>query len=216
MINEDFTALWLSLRLATIVTLLLLVIGTPLAWWLSQTKNRLASSIEALIALPLYLLIVFSPESTLSRFWRSLTGDNIAFSFEALVIASIIYSIPFVVQPLQSAFQRISREVLESAATMGASSLDRFCTIVLPQSKAGFIAATTLGFAHTVGEFGVVLMIGGNISGETRVLSIALFDRVETLQYTAAHWLAGGLLLFSFLALLLVYRFNRPTVTAHA
>lgn len=218
MSTDDISAIWLTLQLAFITTLILLLIGTPLAWWLARSKRKLASFIEAVVALPLvlpptvlgfYLLIAFSPDSPLAKFWLVTTGDSLSFSFDALVIASVVYSLPFVVQPLQSGFTQISSGLLEAAQTMGAGKLDQFTNLVLPMCRRSFFAAATLGFAHTIGEFGVVLMIGGNIPGETQVLSIALYDRVETLNYPAAHTLAAGLLGFSFIALLLVYSLNR-------
>ena len=210
----DWQALWLTLQLASCTTLVLMVIGTPLAWWLSQSRARISSAVEAIVALPLilpptvlgfYLLIAFAPDAWPAKLWLAGTGQTLAFSFTGLVIASVIYSLPFVVQPLQSAFTQLDQGLLEAAGTIGANKLDRFFSITMPLCRRSFIAAMVLGFAHTVGEFGVVLMIGGNIPGETQVLSIALYDRVETLDYASAHWLAGGLLLFSFLVLLMVY-----------
>ncbi|MDF1694116.1 MAG: molybdate ABC transporter permease subunit [Zhongshania sp.] len=218
MSHQDWLAILLTLKLAGLTTLILLLIATPLAWWLANTQWRSKPLIEALVALPLvlpptvlgfYLLIAFAPNSPIAQFWFTLTGSTLAFSFSALVIASVLYSLPFVVQPLQSGFQQVPKALLETAASLGASRLDRFASVVLPLCRSNFLVATTLGFAHTVGEFGVVLMIGGNIPGRTQVLSIALYDRVESLQYSAAHWLAGGLIGFSFIVLCGVYRFNR-------
>ncbi|WP_373081202.1 molybdate ABC transporter permease subunit [Zhongshania sp.] len=218
MSHHDWLAIFLTLKLAGLTTLILLIIATPLAWWLANTPWRGKPFIEALVALPLvlpptvlgfYLLIAFAPSSPLAQFWFGITGDNLAFSFSALVIASVLYSLPFVVQPLQSGFQQLPKALLETAASLGATSLDRFTSIVVPLCRSNFLVAITLGFAHTVGEFGVVLMIGGNIPGRTQVLSIALYDRVESLQYSAAHWLAGGLIAFSFIVLCAVYRLNR-------
>jgi molybdate transport system permease protein len=220
MTQHDWLAIILTLKLAGLTTLILLFIGTPLAWWLANSRWHGKSLIEALVALPLvlpptvlgfYLLIAFAPDSAFSQFWVAIGGENLAFSFSALVIASVLYSLPFVVQPLQSGFQQLPRPLLETAASLGASPIDRFCSVVLPLCRSNYLVATTLGFAHTVGEFGVVLMIGGNIPGRTQVLSIALYDRVEALQYQSAHWLAGGLILFSFLVLSLVYRLNRSS-----
>ncbi len=211
--SADISALWVTLRLALTTTLILLLLGTPLAWWLSQTQSRFKTVIETLVALPLvlpptvlgfYLLIALAPGGIIGR----MSTHGLAFSFTGLVIGSALYSLPFVVQPLQNAFGNINRLHLEAASTLRASLLDRFFSIVLPLSRPGFITATTLGFAHTVGEFGVVLMIGGNIPGETQVLSIAIYDHVEALEYTQAHWLSGGLLLFSFIILFWVYRQN--------
>ena len=219
MLNEfDITALFLTLKLAGVSTLILLLLGTPLAWWLSQTRWKLKAILEAIIALPLvlpptvlgfYLLITLGPNGPVGRMLESLGGASIAFTFTGLVVGSVIYSMPFVVQPLQNSFYGIGRRSMEVAATLRASPLDRFFSVAVPLARSGFITATVLGFAHTVGEFGVVLMIGGNIPGETQVLSITIYDHVEALEYGQAHWLAGGLLLLSFLMLMVVYIFNR-------
>ena len=214
----DFTAFTLTLKLAGASTLILLCLGTPLAWWLSQTRTRGKSVVEALIALPLvlpptvlgfYLLLALSPTGPVGSTLNSLGLPSLAFSFSGLVLGSVIYSLPFVVQPLQTSFVAVGRRPLEVAATLGAGPLDRFLNIVLPMSKLGYLTAIVLGFAHTMGEFGVVLMIGGNIPGQTQVLSIAIYDHVEALEYSQAHWLAGLLLLFSFLVLLTVYTLNK-------
>ncbi len=218
MSGQDLVALWLTMQLAAITTVVLLCIGTPLAWWLARTRSRLRTPIEAIVALPLvlpptvlgfYLLIGLSPDGIIGAPWRAMTGHGLAFSFPGLVVGSVIYSLPFVVQPLQNTFTTIGTPLLEAAATLRAPPLDRFFTIVLPLARGGFISAATLGFAHTVGEFGVVLMIGGSIPGKTRVISIAIYDHVETLQYLQAHILSAGLLLFSFLVLFMVYTINR-------
>jgi len=219
MLNEfDITALFLTFKLAGVSTLILLLLGTPLAWWLSQTRWKLKAILEAIIALPLvlpptvlgfYLLITLGPNGPVGRMLESLGGASIAFTFTGLVVGSVIYSMPFVVQPLQNAFSGIGRRPMEVAATLRASPLDRFFSVAVPLARSGFITAAVLGFAHTVGEFGVVLMIGGNIPGETQVLSITIYDHVEALEYGQAHWLAGGLLLLSFLMLMMVYVFNR-------
>ncbi len=212
------TAIILTAQLAGVTTLCLLVIGTPLAWWLATTKNRFRPAIEAVIALPLvlpptvigfYLLLAYAPGNWFSDAWQQLFGSKLAFSFSGLVIGSVIYSLPFVVQPLQNGFRRVPATLIEAAATLGASPPDRFRTLILPLCKSSYISAATLGFAHTVGEFGVVLMIGGSIPGETRVLSIALYEQVETLNYAGAHTLSLGLLLFSLLVLFAVYSLNR-------
>jgi len=212
---DEMTALWLTLKLASVTTFWLLIIGTPLAWWLAQKRSTLRTAIESLVAMPLvlpptvlgfYLLIAFAPQSAFGVFWQQLTGQALAFSFEALVIGSILYSLPFVVQPLQAAFQQIPCGLLEAASTLGAAPIDRWFSVVLPLCRRSFFAAASLGFAHTVGEFGVVLMIGGNIPGETQVLSIALYDQVEALQFDQAHRMAAGLLIFSFVMLFLLYR----------
>lgn len=215
--NSDdlLSVIQLTAQLAGITTVLLLIVGTPLAWWLAQTRCRLRPLIEATIALPLvlpptvlgfYFLIAFAPGNPVSTLWQNLTGQRLAFSFEGLVIASMVYSLPFVVQPLQNSFRQLPHSLLETAETLGAGYWDRWFSIILPMCRSGFISAATLGFAHTVGEFGVVLMIGGNIPGETRVLSLALYEEVELMNYSNAHWLAGGLMLFSLLTLALLYR----------
>ena len=208
-------ALWITLKLALVTTFWLLVLGTPLAWWLARRQGVIRTAVEAVVALPLvlpptvlgfYLLIAFAPQSVIGSTWEQLTGQRLAFTFNALVIGSILYSLPFVVQPLQSAFRQVPSNLLDAAATLGASPWDRWLHVVLPLCRPSFIAAASLGFAHTVGEFGVVLMIGGNIPGETQVLSIALYDRVEALDFAAAHQLAAGLVAFSLVTLFLLYR----------
>lgn len=213
----DLEPLWLTLRLALIVTALLLVLGTPLAWWLARTRSRFAPLIEALAALPLvlpptvlgfYLLIAFNPTAPLGAFWLSVTGETLSFSFEGLVIASVIYSLPFTVQPLQAAFTTLGRGPMEVAASLGASSLDAFITVAVPLCLRGYLTAAVLSFAHTLGEFGVVLMVGGNIPGETRLISIAIYEEVETLDYATAHLLSGLLLVLSFTILLVLYAVN--------
>lgn len=219
--SAELDAIYLTVALAAVTTVILLLLGTPLAWWLSRQRGNLAALIEALVALPLilpptvlgfYLLLMFAPDTALGRAWEGLTGERLAFSFSALVIGSVIYSLPFVVQPLQAAFQRVPAGLLQAAATLGAHPLDQFRSVVLPLTARSFVAAASLGFAHTVGEFGVVLMIGGNIPGETQVLSIALFDHVESLQFAEAHRLAAGLVVFSLLLLFFLYRHQGPRV----
>lgn len=219
MLNEfDISALFVTLKLASMSTIILLLIGTPIAWWLSQTRFKFKVVFEAIIALPLvlpptvlgfYLLITLGSNGPVGKLLESLGGSSIAFTFSGLVVGSVIYSIPFVVQPLQNSFSGIGSRPLEVAATLGASPLDRFFTVAVPLARSGFMTAAVLGFAHTVGEFGVVLMIGGNIPGETGVLSIAIYDHVEAMEYGQAHWLSGGLLILSFIMLLFVYLFNR-------
>ncbi|MBL3590482.1 MAG: molybdate ABC transporter permease subunit [gamma proteobacterium endosymbiont of Lamellibrachia anaximandri] len=219
MLDEgDLAALWITLRLAGLTVVILLLLGTPLAWWLSRTQRRFKAVVEAVVALPLvlpptvlgfYLLVALGPNGPVGGLMMTLGGEPLAFTFAGLVIGSVFYSLPFVVQPLQGAFAAIGRRPMEVAATLGASPLDRFFTVAVPLARPGFLTAVVLGFAHTVGEFGVVLMIGGNIPGETQVLSIAIYDHVEALEYGHAHWLAGGLLLLSFLLLLAVYVLNR-------
>ncbi|WP_426190567.1 molybdate ABC transporter permease subunit [Massilia sp. DWR3-1-1] len=217
--SGDWGAIWLTMKLATIVTLLLLLLGTPVAWWLARTRSRLKGVIVAIVALPLvlppsvlgfYLLISMGPHGPIGQFTQSLGLGLLPFTFAGLVVGSVLYSLPFVVQPLQNAFEAIGSRPLEVAATLRAGPLDTFFTVVVPLAKPGFLTAATLGFAHTVGEFGVVLMMGGNIPDKTRVVSVQIYDHVEALEYAQAHWLAGGMLLFSFAALLLLYTFN-PT-----
>ena len=214
---EDWTALWITLKLAAVTTLILIIFGTPLAWWLSQTRFRGKFLVEAIVALPLvlpptvlgfYLLVAMGPEGPVGGFFRAIGGQPPVFSFAGLVIGSVIYSLPFVVQPLQDAFNAMGTRPLEAAATLRASPWDRFWSVAVPLARPGFVTAAVLGFAHTLGEFGVVLMIGGNIPGETQVVSIAIYDHVESLAYTQAHWVAGTLLVISFLLLVAVYAGN--------
>ena len=214
----DPRPIWITLRLATVTAAVLLVLATPLAWWLARTHWRFKFVFEAMVALPLvlpptvlgfYLLLALGPHGPVGGLMESLGGRPLAFTFTGLVIGSVIYSMPFVVQPLQDAFTAIGRRPLEVAATLRASPLDRFFTVAIPLARPGFLTAAVLGFAHTVGEFGVVLMIGGNIPGETQLVSIAIYDHVESMEYVHAHWLSGGLLLMSFLLLIAVYALNR-------
>ena len=214
---DDLAALWLTVKLASIVTVLLLLLGTPVAWWLAQTRSRLKSAVGAVVALPLvlppsvlgfYLLVSMGPNGPVGHLTQALGIGLLPFTFTGLVIGSLIYSLPFVVQPLHNAFEAIGPRPLEVAATLRASPLDTFFSVVLPLAKPGFITAATLGFAHTIGEFGVVLMIGGNIPGRTRVVSVQIYDHVEAAEYAQAHWLAAAMLVFSFVALLLLYTFN--------
>lgn len=216
--DADLAALIITLELAGLTTLILLALGTPLALWLANTRWRFKFLIEAVVALPLvlpptvlgfYLLIMLGPHGPVGGFMEWMGGRSLAFTFTGLVIGSVFYSMPFVVQPLQNAFTAIGHRPLEEAATLRAGPLDRFLTVTLPMARSGFVTAAVLGFAHTVGEFGVVLMIGGSIPGETRVLSIAIYDHVEALEYGRAHWLAGGLLVLSFVMLAVVYGLNR-------
>ena len=210
----DITAILLTVQLAVTVTLVLIVVGTPIAWWLAQSRSWLKGPISALVALPLvlpptvlgfYLLIAMGPDGPIGQLTQIMGLGTLPFTYWGLVIGSVFYSLPFVVQPLQNAFEAIGERPLEVAATLRAGPLDRFFTVVLPMAKSGYFTASVLGFAHTVGEFGVVLMIGGNIPGETRVVSVQIFDHVEALDFGQAHWLAGAMLAFSFLVLLLVY-----------
>lgn len=213
----DWGAILLTLKLATVVTILLLLIGTPIAWWLARTRSRLKGVVGAIVALPLvlpptvlgfYLLVTMGPQGPIGRLTEALGIGLLPFSFPGLVIASLFYSLPFAVQPLQNAFEAMGDRPLEVAATLRASPLDTFFCVAVPLAKPGFITAAILGFAHTVGEFGVVLMIGGNIPDKTRVVSVQIYDHVEALEYVQAHWLAGGMLAFSFVVLLALYTFN--------
>ena len=214
----DLGPLWLTLHLALVTTAILLVLGTPISWWLATTTSRLKPAVEAVTALPLvlpptvlgfYLLVILSPTSLVGGLWVDVTGDALTFSFSGLVVASIFYSLPFMVQPLQSAFETVGRGPMEAAASLRASPLDAFLNVAVPLSARGFLTAAVLTFAHTIGEFGVVLMVGGNIPGRTRVISIAIYEHVETLRYAEAHVLSAGLVAFSFCVLLLIYTFNR-------
>ena len=214
MTGTDLTALWLTMRLAGLTTVLLLLFGTPLAWWLARTRSRFKGPIGAMVALPIvlpptvlgfYLLMLMGPDGPVGRATEAMGLGLLPFTFAGLVVGSVIYSLPFVVQPLQNAFEAIGEGPLEAAATLRAGPWDRFFTVAVPLARPGFVTATILGFAHTVGEFGVVLMIGGSIPGKTQVLSIAIYNHVEALEYGQAHWLAGGLLVFSFAVLLVLY-----------
>lgn len=208
---EDWTAIGLTLKLAGLTTALLLVLCTPLAWWLAHTRSRWRGPISAVVALPLvlpptvlgfYLLVLMGPAGPLGALTQSMGLGTLPFTFAGLVVGSVAYSLPFAVQPLQRAFETLGARPLEVAATLGAGPVDRFFTIVLPLARPGFITAGILSFAHTVGEFGVVLMLGGNIPGVTRVVSVQIYDHVEALEYAQAHWLAGGMVAFSFTVLL--------------
>ncbi|MDT3709203.1 MAG: molybdate ABC transporter permease subunit [Pseudomonadaceae bacterium] len=212
--SVDLAAIWLTVKLASTTTVLLLLLGTPLAWWLARTHSRWRGPIGAVVALPLvlpptvlgfYLLVAMGPNGLLGQLTQSLGLGLLPFSFAGLVVGSVLYSMPFVVQPLQNAFEAIGDAPLEAAATLRASPWDCFFSVVLPLARPGFVTASILGFAHTVGEFGVVLMIGGNIPEKTRVVSVQIYDHVEAMEYAQAHWLAGGMLLFSFLVLLALY-----------
>jgi len=212
--GSDFAAVWLTLKLATVVTLLLLVFGTPLAWWLARTHSRLRHAVGAVVALPLvlpptvigfYLLLAMGPNGPLGQATQALGLGTLSFTFTGLVIGSVFYSLPFVVQPLTNAFEAVGTRPLEVAATLGATPWDTFWSVVVPLARPGFVTGAILGFAHTIGEFGVVLMIGGNIPDKTRVVSTQIYDHVEAMEYTQAHWLAGGMLVFSFLVLLVLY-----------
>lgn len=214
---DDLAPIWLTLRLATVTTLVLLVLGTPVAWWLARTRSRWKGPVGALVALPIvlpptvlgfYLLLLMGPNGPLGQLTQWLGIGLLPFTFWGLVVGSVFYSLPFVVQPIQNALEALGERPLEVAATLRASPLDAFFSVAVPLARPGFLTATILGFAHTVGEFGVVLMIGGNIAGETRVVSVQIYDHVEALEYTQAHWLAGTMVAFSFLVLLALYSLN--------
>ncbi|OLU33934.1 molybdenum ABC transporter permease subunit [Pseudomonas sp. PA15(2017)] len=215
---NDFAAILLTLELATLTTVLLLLVGTPIAWWLARTGSWLKRPIGAIVALPLvlpptvigfYLLISMGPNGFFGQMTQALGLGTLTFTFAGLLIGSVFYSLPFVVQPLQNAFEAMGRAPLEAAATLRAGPWDTFFSVVLPLARPGFLTAAILGFAHTVGEFGVVLMIGGNIPGKTQVASVQIYNHVETMEYAQAHWLAGGMVAFSFLVLLALYSSNR-------
>ena len=216
---QDLAAVWLTLKLAGITTIILLLLGTPLAWWLARSRSWWKGPLGALVALPIvlpptvigfYLLVAMGPQGPVGQLTQALGLGTLPFTFAGLVVASVFYSLPFVVQPIQNAFEAIGERPLEAAATLRASPLDTFLSVVLPLAKPGYLTATVLGFAHTVGEFGVVLMIGGNIPDKTRVVSVQIYDHVEAMEYSQAHGLAVGMVVFSFLVLLALYTFN-PT-----
>ncbi len=214
----ELSPVLVTLKLASLSTLILLIIGTPLAWWLAKTHSKMKVYIESVVALPLvlpptvlgfYLLLALSPAGFIGNAWSYISDTPLSFSFSGLVIGSVLYSMPFVVQPLQASFEMVGKQIQQAAYSLGASPLDTFRNIVLPLSRRGFLVAITLGFAHTVGEFGVVLMIGGNIPEVTQVLSIVIYDHVEVLEYTQAHYYSIGLLVFSFIVLFLTYSLNK-------
>ncbi|KGU86143.1 molybdate ABC transporter permease subunit [Pseudomonas mediterranea] len=220
--SADYSAIWLTLKLASLTTVILLLIGTPIALWLSRTRSWLRGPVGAVVALPLvlpptvigfYLLLALGPNGWIGQLTQALGLGTLTFSFTGLLIGSVIYSMPFVVQPLQNAFSAIGNRPLEVAATLRAGPWDTFFSVILPLARPGFISAAILGFAHTVGEFGVVLMIGGNIPDKTRVVSVQIYDHVEALEYAQAHWLAAAMLVFSFVVLLALYS-SRRTRTA--
>ncbi|MBK1700845.1 molybdate ABC transporter permease subunit [Thiococcus pfennigii] len=215
--DADLQAIWLTLRLAGLVTILLLLIGTPIAWWLARTRSRWKGPVGAVVALPLvlpptvlgfYLLLAMGPNGPVGQLTQALGIGLLPFTFWGLVVASVFYSMPFVVQPIQNAIEALGERPLEVAATLRAGPWDRFFSVVLPLARPGFLTAAILGFAHTVGEFGVVLMIGGNIPGATRVVSVQIYDHVEAMEYGQAHWLAASMVVFSFLVLLALYTLN--------
>lgn len=215
--SPDLTAIVLTAKLASLSTVLLLILGTPIAWWLARSHSPLRTVVGAIVTLPLvlppavlgfYLLVLMGPQGPVGQLTQALGLGLLPFTFAGLVVGSVIYSLPFVVQPLQQAFTAMGERPWEAAATLRASPWDAFVSVALPLARPGFVTASVLGFAHTVGEFGVVLMIGGNIPGKTQVLSMAIYNHVEALEYRNAHWLAGGMLVFSFVVLLLLYRRN--------
>jgi len=214
----DLAPVYVTLKLASLTTLILLIIGTPIAWWLSNSQSKIKIIIESVVALPLvlpptvlgfYLLMVLSPDGIIGNLWSYVSDSRLSFSFSGLVIGSVIYSMPFVIQPLQASFEMVGKPIQKAAYTLGATPFDVFIHVVLPLARRGFLVAITLGFAHTVGEFGVVLMIGGNIPEVTQVLSIVIYDHVEVLEYTQAHTYSLGLLTFSFFILLITYSLNK-------
>ena len=212
--NADLQAIVLTLKLASTTTLILLAVCTPLAWWLARTRSAWKAPVDALIGLPLvlppvvlgfYLLVLMGPQGPVGKIMQSLGWDALPFTFSGLVVGSVFYSLPFVIKPIEGAFEAMGDRPLEVAASLRASPLDAFFSVVLPQARSAYLTAAVMGFAHTVGEFGIVLMLGGNIPGKTRVVSVQIYDHVEALEYTQAHWLAGGLMVFSFLTLLALY-----------
>jgi molybdate transport system permease protein len=221
----DVATLWLTFKVASIATLLMLLLGTPLAWWLARTQSHWKGIFNALVALPLvlppsvlgfYLLVLMGPKGVVGRLTTELGLGTLPFTFGGLIVASVLYSLPFVVQPLQTAFAAIGEPPLEAAATLRASPLDTFFSVAIPLARHGFLTATILGFAHTVGEFGVVLMVGGNIPDKTRLVSVQIYNHVEASEYSQAHWLAGGLLVFSFSVLLLMYTVLKTQPVGHS
>jgi molybdate transport system permease protein len=219
MTPADWSAVRLTAQLAAVSTLLLLIVGTPIAWWLAATRSRLKPLWAALVAMPLvlpptvigfYLLLLMGPQGPVGRLTQTLGLGGLPFSFAGLVVASVVYSLPFVVQPLQQAFEAVPARTLEAAATLRAGPFDRFISVAVPLARPGFVTAGVLGFAHTVGEFGVVLMIGGNIPDRTRVLSVAIYDHVEATEFADAHRLAAGMVVFALVVLVTLYAANRP------
>lgn len=222
--SADIATLWLTFKVASLATIIMLILGTPLAWWLARTTSRWKGICNALVALPLvlpptvlgfYLLVLMGPSGPVGKLTNSLGWGTLPFTFPGLIIASVLYSLPFVVQPLQASFTAIGEQALEAAATLRAGPIDTFFNVVIPLAKPGFMTGAILGFAHTVGEFGVVLMVGGNIPDRTRVVSVQIYNHVEALEYTEAHWLAGGLLIFSFTVLLVLYTALKTHPVAH-
>ncbi len=225
MTPEDWAAVRLTAQLAALTTVLLLIVGTPIAWWLARTRSRAKPLVASVVTMPLvlppsvmgfYLLLLMGPQGPIGQLTQALGLGRLPFTFAGLVVASVVYSMPFVVQPLQQAFEAIPERTLEAAATLRAGPWDRFFSVVLPLARPGFLTASVLGFAHTVGEFGVVLMIGGNIPDKTRVLSVAIYGHVEALEFDAAHRLAAGMVVFAMVVLVALYMLGRPTGRAAA
>ncbi len=224
MMTQDWDTVWLSLKLAGLVTVILLLVATPIAWWLAQTHSRYKPLYNAILSLPMvlpptvlgfYLLLLLGPHGAVGKLLQTLDWQALPFSFKGIVLGAVIHSLPFAIQPIQNAFEAIGRRPLEVAATLRASPLDRFFSVALPLARPGIITAAVMAFCHSIGEFGVVLMIGGSIPGETKVLSILLYEHVENQEYQQAHWLAGGLVLFAMLSLLLIYWFGNSRRTQH-
>lgn len=222
---QDWQTIWITLKLATLVTLILLLLVTPLAWWLAQYQGRYKALLDALFTLPMvlpptvigfYLLLLLGPHGPLGALFNSMGWPRLPFTFTGILIGALFHSLPFTLQPIQNAFEAIGKRPFEVAATLRASPVDRFLTVAVPLAKPGIITAAVIAFCHTIGEFGVVLMIGGSIPGETKVLSILLYEHVENLEYSQAHWLAGGMTLFALLALVLLYTLGSARRSAHA
>jgi len=222
---QAWQAIWLTIELATVTTIVLLIMAIPLAWWLSQTASRWRSAVSALVTLPLvlpptvlgfYILVLLGPQGWVGELTQWLGMGLLSFTFTGLVIGSVVFSLPFAVMPIQHAFEAIGKRPMEVAATLRARPLDAFVTVALPQAKSGVLTAAVLTFAHTVGEFGVVLMIGGNIAGQTRVVSTEIFGYVEAMQYTQAHWLSGGMVVFSFVVLFMLARLRQQRDRMHS
>jgi molybdate transport system permease protein len=225
MTAAEWSAVRLTTELAALSTVLLLIVGTPIAWWLARTRTRLKPVVAALVAMPLvlppsvlgfYLLLLMGPQGPVGQMTQALGLGRLPFTFAGLVVASVLYSLPFVVQPLQQAFEAIAEPMLEAAATLRAGPWDRFFSVALPLARPGLVTASVLGFAHTVGEFGVVLMIGGNIPDKTRVLSVAIYDHVEASEFGDAHRLSAGMVVFALVVLVTLYTINRPARDAAA
>lgn len=224
MTEQDWSTVWLTLKLAILVTTILLFVATPIAWWLSQTRSRYKPLFNAIFSLPMvlpptvlgfYLLLLLGPHGPVGQFLTTLGWQALPFSFAGIVLGGVLHSLPFAIQPIQNSFEAMGARPLETAATLRASPWDRFFSVALPLAKSGLITAAVMALCHSIGEFGVVLMIGGSIPGETKVLSILLYEHVENQEYLQAHWLAGGMVLFSMLALMLIYWFGQHRSASH-